>query len=233
MKVLFIGNSHTYFNDMPAVFSAFWETNTGEKPDVTMLAYSYRDLAWHGSEYFALRFNILYGSYDFCIIQQQAHPFPGKEKTLAGLLPILKLCADAGVKPILVATWVEKRFPELQEPVNRAYFEISESTGCTLAPAGPIWETVLREHPEADLFWTDGEHASPEGDYLLAMTVFRTIFGRNGFVCPEKTRDFTNGAPIDFDSPKVIETAALTEKTLDSAVISTLKAAVEEYFSKE
>lgn len=233
MKILFIGNSHTYFNDMPAVFSAFWEVNTGKRADVTMLAYSYRDLAWHNSEYFALRFNILYGNYDFCIIQQQAHPFPGKEKTLAGLLPILNLCREAGVKPILVSTWVEKRFPELQETVNRAYFEISETTGCTLAHAGPIWESLLREHPETELFWNDGEHASPEGDYLLAMTIFRTIYGRNDFVCPNQTRDFTNGSPIDFDSPKVIETAVLTEKALDSALISELKAAVDCYFSKE
>ena len=43
MKVLFLGNSHTYFHDMPALFARFGKKTCGEKPHVTMLAYSYRD----------------------------------------------------------------------------------------------------------------------------------------------------------------------------------------------
>ncbi len=230
MKILFVGNSHTYFNDMPAIFSKFWEVNTGDKPIVTMLAYSARDLAWHNNEYFSLRFNILYGSYDFCIIQQQAHPFPGKDQTLEGLLPILSLCREAGTKPVIVSTWVEKRNPELQESVNSAYLEIAESTGCTLAPVGFIWDTVLQTHPEIDLFWYDGEHASPEGDYLLAMILFRTVFGRNGFSCPEATLDFTKGASIDFRNPRVTEDPSLTGKPLNPGTISALKEAAESFF---
>ena len=44
MKVLFLGNSHTYFHYMPELFARFVEKTIGEKPDVTMLAYSGRDL---------------------------------------------------------------------------------------------------------------------------------------------------------------------------------------------
>ena len=69
MNVLFLGNSHTYFHDMPALFARFGEKTCGEKPHVTMLAYSYRDLDWHQKEYFALRFNLMYGGYDYCVIQ--------------------------------------------------------------------------------------------------------------------------------------------------------------------
>ena len=47
MKVLFLGNSHTFFNDMPELFARFVEKTTGNKPDVTMLAYSGRTLEWH------------------------------------------------------------------------------------------------------------------------------------------------------------------------------------------
>ena len=38
MKVLFVGNSHTFFNDMPELFTRFVEKTTGEKPEVVMLA---------------------------------------------------------------------------------------------------------------------------------------------------------------------------------------------------
>ena len=30
MKVLFLGNSHTFFNDMPELFAQFVEKTTGE-----------------------------------------------------------------------------------------------------------------------------------------------------------------------------------------------------------
>ena len=36
MRVLFIGNSHTYFNDMPALFAAFCR-QSGVDMEVTML----------------------------------------------------------------------------------------------------------------------------------------------------------------------------------------------------
>ena len=39
MKVLFIGNSHTFFNDMPHTFACLWEAGTGEKVAPVMLCH--------------------------------------------------------------------------------------------------------------------------------------------------------------------------------------------------
>ena len=61
MKVLFIGNSHTYMNDMPELTRRMIESATGQPCLVTMLAYSGRSLKWHmEEEYFSERFNILH-----------------------------------------------------------------------------------------------------------------------------------------------------------------------------
>ena len=51
MKVLFIGNSHTYFNDMPHLFSDMCRKAGEAETDVTMIAYSGRTLAWHEDVY--------------------------------------------------------------------------------------------------------------------------------------------------------------------------------------
>ena len=56
MRVLFVGNSHTYFNDMPALFARMCREMSGEEPELQMLAYSGRSLRWHREEYFSLRF---------------------------------------------------------------------------------------------------------------------------------------------------------------------------------
>ncbi len=50
MRVLFVGNSHTFFNDMPALFASMCAELTGERPEVTMLAYPGRSLEWHCQE---------------------------------------------------------------------------------------------------------------------------------------------------------------------------------------
>ena len=104
MKVLFIGNSHTFFNDMPELFARFVEKTTGEKPEVVMLAYGGRDYQWHRKEYFAVRFNLMYGGYDYCVLQQAAHPYPEKESTMEYGGMLIELCKKYGVKPVVYMT---------------------------------------------------------------------------------------------------------------------------------
>ena len=58
-KILFIGNSHTYMNDMPELVRRMVEDAAGEECQVFMLAYSGRSLKWYmDEEYFSERFNI-------------------------------------------------------------------------------------------------------------------------------------------------------------------------------
>ncbi len=171
MKVLFVGNSHTYFNDMPQLFSEMCGAVTGEKTDVTMLAYSNRDLAWHCDEYFALRFALLYGHYDYCVIQQQGHPFPGEETTSRSAQTIMKLCDKAGTKPVITETWGCKGDTAYIVTVSSAYRKLASETGALLLPVGELFDRIEKEHPEIDLHWKDGAHASEYGTYLIAATL--------------------------------------------------------------
>lgn len=168
MRVLFVGNSHTYFNDMPELFARMCERLTGEKPEVTMLAFSGRPLAWHRKEYFSLRFALLHGGVDYCVLQQQAHPFPGEEETRAAVEPIIQLCRKAGAKPVLFATWAKRAEPEMAVTMSRFYRALSGETGALLAPIGDLFSKVQAEHPDIDLYWKDGAHASPYGSWLCA-----------------------------------------------------------------
>ena len=217
MRVLFIGNSHTYFNDMPATFASLWTKTCGETPDVTMLAYSSRSLEWHETEYFAVRFNLMYGHYDYCIIQQQAHPFPGMEETESHMQLILRLCRQAGTVPLLVETWAEQASPEHQKAMADAYRALSAKYGVPLVPVGSAWEELLHTHPEIPLFWKDGEHASPYGDYLIAAALCAVITGDADTVYPTDAHDFIRDGDIDFAHPAVIEDAARTAFVMDPA----------------
>ena len=45
-----------------------------------------------------------------------------------------------------------------------------------VAPVGNEWQKYRLEHPEEELYFTDGEHASPAGSTLAARVIFGTIF---------------------------------------------------------
>jgi hypothetical protein len=181
MKILFIGNSHTYMNDMPELTRQMIENATGKPCEVTMLAYSGRSIKWHYEEYFPIRFALLHGGYDYCVMQEQAHPLPDIEDTFTFAPKIIELCKKTDTTPVIFETWAEKRMPEHQAEMNRRYHKLASEQGALLAPIGEVWAAVLSElkdQPDVDLYFRDGEHASYVGDYLIAMVITRTITGK-------------------------------------------------------
>lgn len=178
MRILFIGNSHTFFNDMPRLVSDMVKEATGEDCESVMLAYGGRSLKWHMSEErFAVRYNLLHGGYDYCVMQEVAHPMTDEADTYENVRKIVSLCRAGGTTPVIFETWCEKRMPEHQAEMNRRYHYISEDTGALLAPIGEAWEKA-RERSADDLYWRDGEHASPAGDFLTALVITKTLTGK-------------------------------------------------------
>lgn len=205
MKVLFIGNSHTYFNDMPHLFSDMCRKTGEAETDVTMIAYSGRTLAWHEKEYFSVRFNLLYGNYDYCVIQQAAHPFPPEEETIPHAERLIKLCKSVGTAPVLYMTWAEKEKPENQRNMIDTYTKLANETGTLLAPIGRIWAKIRERYPDIELYYRDGQHASVYGDYLIAATFFAVIVKGDVSKLDDMALDFTKGMVLDFEKPRVIE----------------------------
>ncbi len=215
MKVLFVGNSHTYFNDMPELFARFAAYTEGERPDITMLAYSGRDLAWHRKEYYSLRFNLMYGGYHYCVIQQAAHPYPPAESTFRFGADIIALCHRCGVTPVVYMTWAEKRFPENQQIMIDTCEALTKKEHALLAPVGAVWRHVRETYPDIELYYQDGEHASPYGDFLAAAVICKLLTGE----VPEKVNglglDFMQGGPFDLNMPVAIENKTEVQIHLD------------------
>ncbi|MBQ2690247.1 MAG: hypothetical protein IJG05_09250 [Solobacterium sp.] len=230
MKVLFIGNSHIFFNDMPELFARFCELD-GEKPEVTMLAYPGKYLDWHMQEYFPTRFNILYGNYDYCIIQQGAHPFPEVESTFTNGKRIIEMCRTAGTKPVIVMTWAEKRFPENQQKMIDCYTKLAAETDTLLSPVGLIWQKLQKTNPEIELYWKDGEHASIYGDYLIAACNYAIVTGKKDLDLPPIGLDFMKD--LEIGTPlKLIEDPAECSIELDPEKTKIILAAISEELKK-
>ena len=173
MKILFIGNSHTYVNDMPAIVARLAEEE-GVNCQVTMLAHGGWFLEQHAAEP-DVRFNILYGGYDYVVLQEHAHPFGPEEKMFLAAEKIGGWIQEAGSTAVAYMTWSEKENEEGQPRMTPAYEEMSRRLPALLAPVGEEWWKYQHAHPEAEMYAPDGEHASMKGSEFAAGVIWDTI----------------------------------------------------------
>ena len=83
MRLLFLGNSHTYYNDMPFLAAELLRAG-GDAVEVAMLTRGGQSLAGHLQNE-QTRFNLLYGGWDLCLAQEVTSEFPPQEDYLRGV----------------------------------------------------------------------------------------------------------------------------------------------------
>lgn len=206
---LFIGNSYTFYNDMPAIFRGFAEA-AGYEVDVTAITkggYQLSQFADPTDEYGAKVAAALTSEkkYDFVILQEQSVR-PATED-VADFYDAVRNLSDriceTGAKPILYATWgrregaaplVEKGWTNesMTWRLAAAYQAIGDEVCAPVSYAGLAFYDIYTNHPEIGLYHADGSHPSYEGSYLAAATLFARIFdtypdmvGYHGALSPE------------------------------------------------
>ena len=173
LRTLFIGNSHTYFNDMPKIFQDIC-TENGIDMQVTMLTKGGMGLDYHAKNE-QTRFNILYGDYDFVILQHVAHPMGDYEVMEEAADQIMEWIRQTKAEGCYLMTWTEKDNESFQTEMSARYRKLAKKHGCLLAPVGEVWWDTLRTDPSAGLYAEDGRHASVKGSRLAAETIFKTL----------------------------------------------------------
>lgn len=173
MKVLFIGNSHTYVNNMPLMFKKK-VLELGIDCHVTMIAHPGWSLEKHNANP-EVKFNILYGDYDYVVCQEHAHPFGPIENFFRDMRIIKSYIDQTNSKMVIYPTWAPKDNPFAQTIMSDSHKMIAEELSAMIAPVDIRWTESLNKHPEINLFGPDGAHASVEGSNLIATAIFDTI----------------------------------------------------------
>ncbi len=173
MRVLFIGNSHTYYNDMPALFSSLAKER-GIPCEVTMIAHGGWFLSQHVQEP-DVKFNILYGHYDYVVLQEHAHPFGPVEQMTEAMQTLCGWIGKAGSRPVAYMTWEQQDKGQDQPVMTAAYEKAARQYNMILAPVGKLWWEKLQKDPSLPLFGPDGQHASPEGSAFAAQVLLDAI----------------------------------------------------------
>lgn len=173
MRVLFIGNSHTFYNDMPAVFAGL-AREAGVFCEVTMIAHGGWFLEQHQAEP-ETRFNIRHGSYDYVVLQEHAHPFGPEEKMQNAAKALCTWIREAGSTPVAYMTWARKGMEEEQSAMTAAYRRMAEEQQALLAPVGEKWWEYIHANPDIEMYNEDGAHASEAGSAFAAKVLWETI----------------------------------------------------------
>lgn len=209
VRVLFIGNSYTYFNNMPGIFAELARIGGRGKVETATVAPGGWRLKDHWEKGDA-RLLLLNRRWDFVVLQDQS--VLGAYYYLEGKLRVstdeifrpfandwAKSIQEVGAVPVFYLTWARKATPEDQAALNYAYINAAKGTRSKVAPVGLAWTRVRDRHPEIELYFKDGSHPSPAGSYLAACTIYATVFGRNPKGLPARI----SGNPVDFDTGKI------------------------------
>jgi hypothetical protein len=177
LKVLFLGNSHTYLHYMPQMLMGLIKAeNRGFELEVDQSIGDGVSLEWHWNNERS-RLKIRSKKWDYVVLQDRSGgPLeePDSFQKYAGLLnaEIKKL----GGKTIFYLTWANLNRPETQTILTASYSNIAEQLGAVLAPVGLAWAKAKNSSADLILHHKDGSHASPIGAYLTAGVFYSVLF---------------------------------------------------------
>jgi hypothetical protein len=215
-SILFIGNSYTYFNNVPEMVASLMAEGAGCHVQTRMIAPGGAELRKQWADDHT-RAALTERKWDYVILQEQStlgrdYYVDGNARAVGDELfaPAAalwsKAARDAGAQPVFYLTWSRKGTPEDQAALNHAYFSAARQAGAPVAPAGIAWQLVRRERPDLELYWKDGSHPSPAGSYLAACAIYATLLHRDPSGLPSRitgTPISVEGTPVDPSTEKL------------------------------
>jgi hypothetical protein len=206
LRVLFIGNSYTYFNNLPELFTNLARAGNQRVVEPRMIAPGGWRLKDHWEKGEARK--VLHESkWDVVVLQEQSTL--GVNYYVDGMVRIagdqvfrpyaekwISEIQSAGSIPMLYLTWARKATPKDQAALSYAYVRAGKDFGAQVAPVGTAWEEIRKKRPSLELYYRDGSHPSPAGSYLAACALYAAIFHRSPVGLPGKI----SGVPVNLET---------------------------------
>ncbi|RJF96733.1 SGNH/GDSL hydrolase family protein [Noviherbaspirillum cavernae] len=179
MRILFIGNSYTYYNDMPQLLARLASVSGVARPvQAETIAVGGASLKSHWDKGQAQAV-IGRGKWDYVVLQEHSLlPLREPTATRHAIRLFHERIKAAGAKTILYLTWARAHAPQTQAELNRAYDSIGKEPGISVAPVGPAWLFARKADPGIPLYESDDSHPSILGSYLAAYVFHVVLFGQ-------------------------------------------------------
>jgi hypothetical protein len=186
LQVLFIGNSLTFWNDLPNVLAALIDSADAVATvinSVTVGGYRLQDHWNHKTA----RDAIALGGWDVIVLQQGSS---ASDEDRASLLQYTELfAADAeaiGARIAMYMVWPSINRLADFDRVCESYTMAAQEVGGLLFPVGEAWRIAWQREPDLELYDADGGHPSRVATYLAALVMFQQLTGRTPIGLPRQ-----------------------------------------------
>ena len=206
IKVLFLGNSYTYYNALPKVFAKLSSLN-GKKAIVKTVARGGVRLTDH-SKNESLESLIRREAFDWIVLQEQSTtPLTNQDQMFEAIRSLHRWSKAKESNLLLFLFWAreysrtlnvklgDKRYferfansEEAQSTLTRVHKMIADEVKCEIAPVGNVWQQVHNQNHRLQLWESDRSHPTKVGSYITAMVFYTSIYNalpiRHLATCP-------------------------------------------------
>jgi hypothetical protein len=177
LRILFIGNSLTYANDLPSLVRDLGRSEPSRQVTVSSVAYPNFSLADHWDRGDAQR-AIADGPWDFVILQQGPSALPDSRALLVEYAgKFAEEIRRAGAQPAIYMVWPPLDREAEWDDVTASYVAAAEAVHGTLLPGGEAIRAAYRADRSITLFEGDGFHPALAGSYAVALTMYSRLTG--------------------------------------------------------
>lgn len=195
-RVLFLGNSYTYVNDLPKML-ADMAKSTGDTLIYDSNVPGGHSIGNHSLNTVSLS-KIMVGNWDFVVLQGQSYelanttpeisPYPYAKK----LDSIINKYNDC-VETVYYMTWGRKNgdpsscpsipylcsYEKMDSVIHKNYMWLTDTTNAIVAPAAAVWRSLRKNYPLIELYQTDESHPSVAGTYAAASAFYTTLYRKD------------------------------------------------------
>jgi hypothetical protein len=188
-NVLIIGNSYTYFNNLPKMFE---QVALADQPPrlvrCEMIVKGGATLQQHWDEGKAAQ-AIRKGGWDFVILQEQStlgvtYLVEGQPRIedasyyFAAARRFDDVIRKSGARTVVFAFWArENARNDDRDALAYDHFKLGKDLGAIVAPVGLVWQAARKQKANPSLYHDDHSHPKPEGSYLAACALYAACFG--------------------------------------------------------
>lgn len=192
-KVLFLGNSYTQVNNLPAMLAAA-ATSVGDTLVYDMYAPGGYTLAGHYADSQGVG-RIKAGGWDYVVLQEQSQKpsFPEYSLADANLLSKQIRKYNPCARPLFYMTWGRKNgdasncsfwppvctYSGMDSLLHKRYLLMAQANHTEVSPVGATWKYIRQHFPAIELYNADESHPSVAGTYAAACSFYASVFKKN------------------------------------------------------
>lgn len=200
LRVLFVGNSFSYFYNLPQVVNA-------------MSAYSKKihietRLSLVGGSHLSQHLNQEKGTqtveilntqpFDYVVLNHHSlAPIENLESFFEDSKKMVEFVRSKNAIPVFMMTWAYNSNPLMIETLSAEYDKMGKQLDVDVVPCGKLFAEVRKWRPDLNMFDDDDKHPSKHGTYLNGLTFFKYFTNGRTTKIPKRIKTIDkNGQPL-------------------------------------